>query len=371
MIAAMNACGAPIVAVDLPSGINGSTGAVMGLAVEAAETVTFFRRKPGHVLLPGRLHCGRIHVADIGIPAQGLERGRPHIFLNRPALWQAHFPVPRVDGHKYARGHTVVVSGGASRTGAARLAARAALRAGAGLVTIASPREALVVNAAASLAVMVRTVDGAGELADFLSDHRLNALVLGPGGGVGPPMRELVAAGLAGPRAVVLDADALTSFADDAPALYAALARRDRPAVLTPHAGEFARLFKNEPDIVGRASKIEKAMAAAARSAAVVLLKGPDTVIAAPDGRAAVSDNAPPWLATAGAGDVLAGFIAGLLAQGMPPFEAAAAAAWVHGEAAAHVGPGLIAEDLAEAVPSIYRRLFADVARPDRIGPGT
>jgi hydroxyethylthiazole kinase-like uncharacterized protein yjeF len=371
MIAAMNACGAPIVAVDLPSGINGSTGAVMGLAVEAADTVTFFRRKTGHVLLPGRLHCGRIHVADIGISAQVLDRVRPHIFLNRPALWRARFPIPRVDGHKYARGHAVVVSGGASRTGAARLAARAALRAGAGLVTIASPREALVVNAAASLAVMVRPVDGAGELADFLSDHRLNALVLGPGGGVGQPMRELVAAGLAGPRAVVLDADALTSFADDAPALYAGLARRDRPAVLTPHAGEFARLFKNEPDIVGRASKIEKAMAAAARSAAVVLLKGPDTVIAAPDGRAAVSDNAPPWLATAGAGDVLAGFIAGLLAQGMPPFEAAAAAAWVHGEAAAHVGPGLIAEDLAEAVPSIYRRLFADVARPDRIGPGT
>jgi len=362
MIAAINASGAPVVAVDLPSGINGSTGAVMGLAVVAAETITFFRRKPAHVLLPGRLHCGRIRVADIGIPAQVLERVRPQTFLNVPALWRGRFPVPRVDGHKYARGHAVVVSGGAARTGAARLAARAALRAGAGLVTIASPREALAVNAAASLAVMVRPVDGAGELADYLADHRLNALVLGPGGGVGAAMREYVAAGLAGPRAVVLDADALTSFEDAAPDLYAALAGRDRPTVLTPHAGEFARLFKNDPDVIDKQSKLEKTKAAAARSGAVVLFKGPDTVVAAPDGRAAIADNAPPWLATAGAGDVLAGFIAGLLAQGMPGFEAAAAAAWMHGEAATQVGPGLIAEDLAEALPPIYRRLFAEIA---------
>jgi hydroxyethylthiazole kinase-like uncharacterized protein yjeF len=362
LIAAMNAGGAPIVAVDLPSGINGSTGAVMGLAVDAAETVTFFRRKPGHVLLPGRLHCGRLQVADIGIPAQVLDRIRPKFALNVPALWRNLFPVPRVDGHKYARGHAVVVSGGLAHTGAARLAARAALRAGAGLVTIASPREALAVNAAASLAVMVRPVDGAAELADYLSDHRLNAVVLGPGGGVGPPMRELVGTALAGPRAVVLDADALTSFEDDAPALCAATARRDHPVVLTPHAGEFVRLFKKEPDIIEKSSKIYKSIAAAGRSGAVVLLKGPDTVVAAPDGRAAIAGNAPPWLATAGAGDVLAGFIGGLLAQGMPAFEAAAAAAWMHGEAGTEAGPGLIAEDLAEALPPIYRRLFADLA---------
>jgi ADP-dependent NAD(P)H-hydrate dehydratase / NAD(P)H-hydrate epimerase len=363
MIAAMNACGAPVVAVDLPSGINGTSGAVMGVAVQAAQTVTFFRRKPAHVLLPGRLHCGPVQVADIGIPGEVLDRVHPQWFLNRPALWERRFPVPRVDAHKYARGHAVVVSGGASHTGAARLAARAALRAGAGLVTIASPREALAINAAASLAVMVRPVDGAGELATFLSDRRRNALVLGPGGGVGQEMCELVAAGLAGPRAVVLDADALTSFADDPQPLYAALANRDHPAVLTPHAGEFARLFKSDPEIAEKPSKIDKALAAAARTGVVVLLKGPDTVVASPDGRAAVCDNAPPWLATAGAGDVLAGFIAGLLAQGMPGFEAAAAAAWLHGEAAAHVGPGLIAEDLPEAVPAIYRRLFAEIAR--------
>ena len=161
LIEAMNGAGVPVVAVDLPSGINGTTGAVMGVAVKASETVTFFRRKIGHVLLPGRLHCGTISIADIGIRADVLDRIKPRASLNAPALWGRSFPVPRVDGHKYSRGHAVVVSGGVSSTGAARLAARGALRAGAGLVTIASPREALAVNAAASLAVMVRAVDGA------------------------------------------------------------------------------------------------------------------------------------------------------------------------------------------------------------------
>src|SRR5499427_312966 len=225
MIEAMNA--APCVyAVDLPSGINGTTGAVMRLAVNAAQTVTFFRRKVGHVLLPGRLHCGNVRIADIGIATSVLDQIKPRISINAPDLWAKGFPVPRIDGHKYARGHAVVVSGGVSSTGAARLAARAALRAGAGLVTIASPREALAINAAASLAVMVRPVDGAGELAAFLSDARRNAVVLGPGGGVGQLMRELVTTALSGARAVVLDADALTSFAETPQALIAAIRAR-------------------------------------------------------------------------------------------------------------------------------------------------
>jgi ADP-dependent NAD(P)H-hydrate dehydratase / NAD(P)H-hydrate epimerase len=361
MIAAMNATGAPIVAVDLPSGINGATGAVMGAAVKAAESVTFFRRKVGHVLLPGRLHAGKVRIADIGIADSVLDRVRPQTFANGPGLWGRAFPVPRIDGHKYARGHAVVVSGGVAHTGAARLAARAALRAGAGLVTIASPREALTVNAAASLAVMVRPVDGAAELGDLLGDRRLNAVVLGPGGGVGAGMREQVTAALDGERAVVLDADALTSFADDPAALLAAIAARpDRPAVLTPHQGEFTRLFKNAVQLTENSSKIDMTRAAAKAAGAVVLLKGPDTVIAAPDGRAAINENAPPWLATAGAGDVLAGLIAGLLAQGMAGFEAACAGAWLHGAAASAVGPGLIAEDLSEALPAVYRRLIAE-----------
>jgi hydroxyethylthiazole kinase-like uncharacterized protein yjeF len=271
-------------------------------------------------------------------------------------LWGRSFPVPRVDGHKYSRGHAVVVSGGIASTGAARLAARGALRAGAGLVTIASPRAALVVNAAANLAIMVRPVDGAADLAEFLADRRRNVVVLGPGGGVGPQMRELVLAALAGDAAVVLDADALVSFAGEPQPLTEAVKRRSGPTLMTPHDGEFARLFGV---LSGDArSKLERAGRAAAESGAVVLLKGPDTVVAAPDGRATIADNAPAWLATAGSGDVLAGLAAGLLAQGMPGFEAAAAAVWLHGEAGTEVGAGLIAEDLPEAIPRVYRRLF-------------
>ena len=362
LIAAMNASGAPIIAVDLPSGINGTSGAVMGAAVRASETVTFFRRKPGHVLLPGRLHCGPVMVADIGIPDAVLKTIAPAIAANVPALWAAHFPIPQPGGHKYQRGHAVVVSGDLSHTGAARLAARGALRAGAGLVTVASPRNAIAVHAVANVAIMVRPVDGAAELAQYLQDARLNAVVLGPGGGVGQPMRDMVLATLSGARAVVLDADALTSFADQPQALFAAIKARGRaPTVLTPHEGEFARLFSKSGDAFEPTSKYDRAESAAEASGAIVLLKGSDTVVAAPQGRLSITDNAPPWLATAGSGDVLAGFVAGLLAQGMPAFEAASAAAWLHGEAGGEAGPGLIAEDLPEALRAVYRRLFVDL----------
>ena len=370
MIEAMNAAAAPIIAVDLASGVNGTTGAVMGTAVTAAHTVTFFRRKTGHLLLPGRLHCGVIQVAEIGIPASVLDTIKPSAFVNRPALWGRLFPRPRADGHKYSRGHAVVVSGGVSTTGAARLAARGALRAGAGLVTIASPREALSVNAAASLAVMVRPVDGAAELTAFLADKRRNAVVLGPGGGVGPAMREQVAAALASGAAVVLDADALTSFAEDPAGLAAMMAKRGgRATALTPHEGEFARLFNvihQDPNVH---AKLQKTRLAAQTIGATLLLKGADTVVASPDGRASIADNAPPKLATAGSGDVLAGMIAGLLAQGMPAFEAASAAVWLHGEAANEFGPGLIAEDLPEALPAVYRRLLAEPRPGHAEGP--
>ncbi|MGA2126380.1 MAG: NAD(P)H-hydrate dehydratase [Xanthobacteraceae bacterium] len=360
MIEAMNGCGAPVVAVDLPSGINGTTGAVMGAAVTARESVTFFRLKPGHLLLPGRLHCGKVRVADIGIRPGVLEKIAPRTFVNRPELWRRVLPVPRIDGHKYSRGHAVAVSGPMWQTGAARLAARAALRAGAGLVTIASPRDALAVNAAASLAVMVRPVDGARELTDHLSDRRINAVVLGPGGGVGAGMRELVAAALSGERAVVLDADALTSFADDPAALFSAIAARpDAATILTPHEGEFARIFSASVQNLAQASKLDRTRIAAATSRAVVLIKGADTVVAAPDGRAAIADNASPWLATAGSGDVLAGMIAGLTAQRMPAFEAACAAVWLHGEAGTLAGAGLIAEDLPEVLPKVLATLIS------------
>jgi hydroxyethylthiazole kinase-like uncharacterized protein yjeF len=370
MIAAMNASAAPIIAVDLPSGVNGTTGAVMGAAVNATQTVTFFCRKTGHLLLPGRLHCGVILVADIGIPASVLETIKPRTYANDPELWGAAFPQPRAGGHKYSRGHAVIVSGGLSTTGAARLAARGALRAGAGLVTIASPPDALGINAAASLAVMVRQVDGAAGLAAFLADKRRNAVLLGPGGGVGPAMREQVAAALASAAAVVLDADALTSAADDLAGLVAMIAKRTgRDTVLTPHEGEFARLFKVIHEDHNVPGKLEKARLAARSSGATLLFKGADTVVAAPDGSASIADNAPPTLATAGSGDVLAGMIASLLAQGMPAFEAASAAVWLHGEAANAFGPGLIAEDLPEALPAVYRRLFAALEKRGAKGP--
>ncbi|HEY5306248.1 MAG TPA: NAD(P)H-hydrate dehydratase [Pseudolabrys sp.] len=365
MIEAMNTSGVPVVAVDLPSGVNGTTGAVMGMAVNAARTVTFFRRKVGHLLLPGRLHCGTIQVADIGIPASVLKVIKPLAFVNRPALWSHLFPRPTVSGHKYSRGHAVVVSGGLPSTGAGRLAARGALRAGAGLVTIASPRAALTVNAEATLAIMVRPVDGLGELAVFLADKRHNAVVLGPGGGVGGALRDQVGVALTSGAAVVLDADALSSFAQVPKELTDMVAKDPkRSVVLTPHEGEFARLFKAIDEDRNLHSKLEKVRLAARISGAVVLLKGADTVVAAPDGRASISDNAPPALATAGAGDVLAGMIAGLLAQGMPAFEAASAGVWLHGEAANEFGPGLIAEDLPEALPAVYRGLFAQLRSP-------
>jgi ADP-dependent NAD(P)H-hydrate dehydratase / NAD(P)H-hydrate epimerase len=363
MIVAMNTCGVPIVAVDLPSGVNGTTGGVMGAAVEAARTVTFFRRKTGHLLMPGRLHCGTIEVADIGIPESVLGQIKPATFADAPVLWQDTFPRLDPRGHKYSRGHTVVVSGGLPTTGAARLAARAALRAGAGLVTIATPREALAVNAAASLAVMVHPVDGPTELAGFLADKRRNTVVLGPGGGVGPAMREQVQVALASEASVLLDADALTSFADEPTALVSAIGKRaGRGVVLTPHDGEFSKLFNKISEISKSNAKLEKVRLAAGIVGAVVVLKGPDTVIAGPDRRAAIADNAPPTLATAGSGDVLAGLIAGLMAQGMPPFEAASAGVWLHGAAATEFGPGLIAEDLPEMLPRVYRRLPAGLA---------
>ena len=359
MIEAMNAARAPVIAVDLPSGINGTSGAMMGAAVKAAHTVTFFRKKPGHLLLPGRLHCGTMSVADIGIPATVLATIAPRISENVPALWRASFPVPRHGGHKYDRGHAVVVSGPSWSTGATRLAARGALRAGAGLVTIASPRDALAINAAASLAVMVRPVDGASELTSFLGDRRFNAVALGPGLGVNEATCECVLAALFGERAVVLDADAMTSFAQAPQRLAEALkARAGKATILTPHEGEFTRFFGALDVRTKVGSKLERARLAAEITGATILLKGADTVVASADGRASIAANAPPYLATAGAGDVLTGIATGLLAQGMPAFEAASAAVWLHGEAAAAFGPGLISEDLPEMLPCVYRALL-------------
>jgi ADP-dependent NAD(P)H-hydrate dehydratase / NAD(P)H-hydrate epimerase len=362
MIEAINANGAPILAVDLPSGINGITGMIMGTAVRATETVTFFRRKPAHLLLPGRLHCGRVRLADIGIDPSVLEEIRPQTFENVPQFWGKSFPVPQIDGHKYARGHAIVISGDLAATGAARMSARGALRAGAGLVTLASPRDALAVNAAALTAVMVRAIDTVAEFADLLTDKRLGTCAIGPGAGVGGRTRDFVLTGLSAKRNLVLDADALTSFAELPEQLFEAIkASQESKVVLTPHEGEFPRLFSDMSNKHPGRSKLERVRAAAERCGAIVLLKGPDTVVASPDGRATIAANAPPWLATAGAGDVLTGMIAGMLAQGVPAFEAANIGVWMHGESGREAGPGLIAEDLPEALPAVTRHLYDEL----------
>jgi NAD(P)H-hydrate epimerase len=291
--------------------------------------------------------CGETVVADIGIPP---EAANTLLHENTPVFW--HYPRPKAEGHKYARGHCVVVSGPAHATGAARLAARAALRVGAGLVSIASPPEAVAVNAAHLTAIMIKPFDGAEGLVALLADKRFNAVALGPGLGVGGETRELANVALKSGAAVVLDADAISSFKDDPEALFDRLHER---CVLTPHDGEFERLFPGLLD--ESASKVEAARAAARRAGCVVLLKGGDTVIAGPAGRAVINANAPPTLATAGSGDVLAGLIAGLLAQQMNAFDAACCGAWLHGDAANRFGPGLIAEDLPEMLPKVLTGL--------------
>ena len=424
LVEAINESSVAVLSVDVPSGLNGTTGTAAGPVVRATRTVTFFRKKPGHLLMPGRALCGEVVVADIGISDEVLDhplspsvpctRASYATQENHSSLWLSRYPFPRFDAHKYARGHAVVVSGPAFQTGAARLGARGALRIGAGLVTVASPTSALLENAAHLTAIMIKPFGDARDLAEILEDRRKNAVLIGPGCGVGDGTREFVLVALKSDAAVVLDADALTSFAENgnepaetvnfgftgaaikhavSPAsLFAAIrgpllpldpgspegedegavqshykttpspqasppGERQRAVIMTPHEGEFARLFHNVAPI--GTSKLERARAAAKLSGAVVVLKGPDTVIASPDGRAAINTNAPPWLATAGSGDVLAGFITGLLAQGMSAFEAACASVWLHGECANQFGVGLIAEDLPEVLPMVLADIKA------------
>jgi len=353
LVEAVNRSSGVVISVDLPSGVDGETGQIDELAVEAEETVTFFRLKTGHKLLPARANCGAITLAQIGIDDGVLDTIAPRAFRNLVDLWIADFPAPSEDAHKYHRGHTLVLSGRSATTGASRLAAMAALRAGSGLVSIASPPDAMLVNSSHLTAIMLRRMTGHDGLATLLEDRRFNAAVLGPGLGISEDTARLVETALRARRQIVLDADALTSFADEPDRLFQAIARGGT-TVLTPHVGEFGRLF---PDIL-QGSKLSRARAAASRSGAVVLLKGADTVIAAPDGWASVNENAPPTLATAGSGDVLAGIVGGLLAQGMVAQAAAAAAAWIHGRAAELFGPGLIAEDLPNLIPAVTARLL-------------
>lgn len=339
--------GRPIVSIDVPSGVHGDSGAIMGIAPRADLTVTFFRRKPGHLLLPGRAYCGEVLVADIGIPDSVLAGISSAQFGNGPALWAERFPWPQLEDHKYSRGHAIV-AGGRHMTGAARLAARAAQRVGAGLVTAIVPADAFVVYKITLSSVLVQSFLDTARFAELIGERRVSACLVGPGNEVSGGTRERALAALRTGKPVVLDADALTVFEDAVDLLFDAI---NGPCVLTPHDGEFARLFDSDGD------KLARVRRAAALSGAVVVLKGPDTVIAAPDGRAVINDNAPPDLATGGSGDVLAGLVTGLLAQGQDPFDAACTAVWLHGAAAQEFGPGLVADDLIETLPAVLRQL--------------
>ncbi len=354
----INAESLTCLAVDVPSGLDGDTGLVLpstdgsaGVAPRCAATVTFFRPKPAHLLFPGRALCGDLTVADIGIPAKVLETIAPKTARNAPGMWT--LPPQLWSDHKYTRGHALVL-GGARMTGAARLAARGARRAGAGLLTLAVPSSALQIYATDAPGAFVQALDNAADLDELLADRRRNGVLIGPGCGVGAATAERVLAILKSGRPTVLDADALTSFEEKPADLFAAIAASSASVVMTPHAGEFVRLFRALPETGGR---LARARAAALASGAVVVLKGADSVVAAPDGRAAIGENAPPWLATGGSGDVLAGIILGLLVQAMPAWEAACAAVWLHGAAAALAGRGLIAEDLPESLPKVLKSL--------------
>lgn len=331
-VAALLGCARQIVAIDVPSGVDGATGARRGAVAQAVLTVTFVARKPGHLLLPGRDLCGRVICADIGMPHGAIGRVAPSLWHNDPSLWR--LPVVGAASHKYDRGHLTILSG--TMAGASLLAANAARRAGAGLVSLAADD---AVDGAAP-GIMCRT----DSLAALLDDQRRTVWLCGPGLGIaraGTALDMLIAAR----RHIIADADALGAGAADP-------GRLRGVAIITPHAGEFARLF---PDL--KRDRLANARDATRMIDAVVVLKGADTIIAAPDGRAAINDNAPPTLATAGSGDTLAGIVAGLVTQGMADFEAACAAVWLHGAAAERVGAGLIAEDLAEALPGVLTAL--------------
>jgi NAD(P)H-hydrate epimerase len=336
----------PVVAVDLPSGIDADTGAILGAAPKAALTVTFGWPKPGHLLLPGRDRIGDLAVAEIGCRAADLPAAGRSVRVNGPPVWRHALPIPKASDHKYTRGHAVMI-GGAEMPGATKLAARAARRIGIGMLTVAAAPSVLAIYLADQPGLIVRDI---ADLGGLLGDRRVTAILVGSGLPPSAATRAQVEAVAGSSHAAVVDGGGLTAFAGDA----AALARFGRGnIVLTPHEGEFARLF---PHLNTMPSKLARVEAAAAESQCTVILKGADTVIATPEGQAAINVDAPAWLATAGSGDILAGLVTGLLGQGMPAFEAAAAAVSLHGMAGTAFGPGLIAEDLSEQLPSLLRR---------------
>lgn len=368
-----------VISIDLPSGINGDTGAVNGIALQADTTVSFFRKKPAHLLQPGKDYCGELIIAGIGIPASVLSSINTDIHANTPALWTNKLAIPHSGSHKYTRGHTLVASGPRYATGAARLAAMAALRAGCGVVTLASPGDAMDINAAHCTEIMLCQIDSVASLQQQLQQKQFNALVIGPGFGVGEHCRDLALAAIEACPVVVLDADAITSFSSDAGGspnvLFNAIANNPATVVMTPHEGEFKRLFGDTPSATDAQGKLQQTRQAARSSGAIIVYKGADTVIASPCGQCVISDNGEVWLATAGSGDVLTGTIAGFMAQRQRHYSkpdavagdvpdpvdslnSVAAAVWLHSEASAILGPGMIAGDLPGVYPQLLKEIY-------------
>lgn len=343
IVRAVNSQKIDCVSIDVPSGIDGNTGVVRGDAPVSVTTVTFFRAKPAHFLMPARAYIGDLVVADIGIDETATAELTSKVYLNGPGIWCDRFPQPAMNTHKFARGH-LLIAGGQEMTGAALLAADAARRIGAGLVTVAAPADVWRIYASHRPGLLVKKTTSLVDYIDLLTDPRIGCLLIGPGFGVGNKTREWVNAALASGKPIVLDADGLSAYADNPDELFE---RLHSQCVLTPHAGEFSRLF----DASGH--RLENLQNAVLRTAATILLKGPDTVIVNSTGQRVINASGTPYLATAGSGDVLAGLIAGLMTQGMGPFDAACAGTWMHGKAAELFGPGLIAEDIPELIPKL------------------
>lgn len=341
----------PIVSVDIPSGIDGNTGRILGYARAAHSTVTFCRKKIGHLLYPARGLCGTLVLADIGIEDDHIPSSTDSVLENDGEQWLSVFKKDEVQTHKFKRGY-VVIAGAEVMTGATRLAARAAQRAGAGYVVIASPEKASTLYRVSLSSVVVTGYRDTTGFSTILGDERATAFLIGPGMGYAFGAQERVLATLKLAKPTVLDADALSLFEGSSDLLFNKIRGS---CVMTPHEGEFAKLF---PDVYSQnIGKLEQARLAAKNSNAVIVFKGPDTIIASPDGRAFINSNAPSSLATAGSGDVLAGIVTSYLSQGNQPFEAAAAAVWLHGELGNQCGQGTIAEDLIDQIPKLLSKI--------------
>ena len=336
------------IAIDIPSGIDGDSGKILGDAPKCKLTITFFCAKPGHFLMPSKSKVGEVIIEDIGISNSFLKQINVKTFLNTPELWKKKFPIPTYDTHKYKRGH-LLIAGAANMTGATHLASSSARRIGAGVVTIGAPSSSCDIYKLGAFGHIVLPINNPGDWNNLLKNYKNTATLIGPGLGKIAFLKDVVIAALNSKKPVILDADGLNIFKNNPLQLFHSTNRKH---ILTPHEGEFKKLFNFKGNPISRVSR------AAKKSGAIVLLKGSSTIIAHPNGKIIINDTGKPYLATAGSGDVLAGIIAGLITQGMNVFEAGCGGTWIHGRAAELFGPGLIAEDIPKLIPTILNEII-------------